>query len=91
VNDPLAEPGRIARLVKNGYLVRTMTDPGPAGVRAGDTKRRDAAMDSGAQILSTDYPYDESAASGYAVRFGHGKVRCNPVVKPAACDSPMAE
>lgn len=64
-----------------------MTDPNPAAVRANDTTKRDASMISGAQILSTDYPYDESAASGYAVRFDRGNVRCNPVLKPAACDS----
>jgi hypothetical protein len=46
-------------------------------------------MISGAQILSTDYPYDEGAGSGYAVRFDRGNVRCNPVLKPAACDSAM--
>ena len=62
-----------------------MTDPGPGGVRADDTERRDAAMASGAQILSTDYPYDEPAGSGYAVRFDRGNARCNPVLKAAAC------
>ncbi len=85
VNDSLADPNLIPGLVRKGYLVRTMTDPGPAGVRANDTKKREAAMASGAQILSTDYPWDESAPSGYSVRFANGIVRCNPVLKPAGC------
>jgi hypothetical protein len=87
VNNAMSDPGVIPGLVRKGYLVRTMTDPNPAGVRANDTRKRDSSMISGAQILSTDYPYDEAAASGYAVRFDRGNVRCNPVLKPAACDS----
>jgi hypothetical protein len=86
-NDSVKDPDLVPGLVRKGYLVRTMTDPGPAGVRANDTKRRDGSMASGAQILSTDYPYDEAAESGYAVRFEGGAIaRCNPVLKPAHCD-----
>jgi hypothetical protein len=85
VNDP-SDVGRIQQLVHKGYLIRTMTDPGPQGVRDGVTKRRDAAITSGAQILSTDYPYKESAAgSKYAVSFDDGDIHCNPVLKPTAC------
>lgn len=83
VNNATADPDRIPSLVSKGYLVRTMTDPAPAAIHAGDTKKRDAAMASGAQILSTDYPYNEKAASGYSVQFEHGNVRCNPVLKAA--------
>jgi hypothetical protein len=89
VNNSASDPELVPGLIRKGYLVRTMTDPGTAGVRANDTKKRDASMVSGAQILSTDYPYDEAAGSGYSVRFDHGNVRCNPVLKPAACDSAM--
>ena len=52
-------------------------------MRSGKTKRRDAALASGAQMVSTDYPFDEKAAgSGYSVRFegsGQQHVRCNPL------------
>jgi hypothetical protein len=89
VNNSTSDPSLIPGLVRKGYLVRTMTDPGPDGVRANDTKKKDAAMVSGAQILSTDYPYDEAASSGYAVRFDQGNIRCNPVLKPAVCDVTM--
>ena len=85
VNNSEANPELIPSLVRKGYIVRTMTDPTPEGLRADDTKKRDTAMRSGAQILSTDYPYDEAAASGYAVHFDRGNVRCNPVLKPASC------
>lgn len=85
VNNPVNS--NIPDLVRKGYLVRTMTDPGPAGVRANSTDRRDAAMASGAQILSTDYPYVERASSSYSVSFDAGNVRCNPVLKPKGCDA----
>lgn len=86
INDP-ASPA-IPGLVKRGYLVRTMTDGGSEAVRAGRTERRDQALASGAQILSTDYPFDWKAkSSGYHVELpGGAKARCNPVNAPtAAC------
>ncbi len=87
-NDSASKPDLVPGLVRKGYLVRTMTDPNPAGVRANDTKHRDASIASGAQILSTDYPLHEPAASGYFVEVEQGTVHCNPVLKPAACDFP---
>jgi hypothetical protein len=84
-NDSASDPNLVSGLVRKGYLVRTTTDSGPAGVRANDTKRRDATIASGAQILSTDYPLHEPAASGYFVEVEHGTVRCNPVLRPAGC------
>ena len=92
VNNSEGDPDLIPNLVRKGYLVRTMTDPQPEAIRANNGKRRDVAMASGAQILSTDYPLDEPAASGFAVRFDHGNIRCNPVLKLAGCtDSALAE
>jgi len=82
-----AQSPEIPELVRQGYLVRTMTDGGAAAVRKGDTARRDAALASGAQILSTDYPFEWKAAeSGYGVSLPDGKrVRCNPVNAPKHC------
>ena len=62
-----------------------MTDPNPAAIHANETKKRDASIASGAQILSTDYPLHEPAASGYQVEVDHTTARCNPVLKPKAC------
>ncbi|MBY0505016.1 MAG: phosphatidylinositol-specific phospholipase C1-like protein [Bryobacteraceae bacterium] len=85
MNNPLSP--EIPELVRKGYLVRTMTDGGARAIRAGDTKRRDAALASGAQILSTDYPYEWKAeGSGYSVSLPDGqKARCNPVNAPKGC------
>jgi hypothetical protein len=77
----------IAALVKQGYLVRTRTDADTKEGRSGSTLRRDHAMASGAQILSTDYPKAEPAQwTGYFVSFAGGAMaRCNPVARNAAC------
>jgi hypothetical protein len=76
-NDGSAE--EIARLVKAGYLVRTRTDADLKEPARGDTTRRDRMLASGAQLLSTDYPDHEPAASGYVLRFaGDAAARCNP-------------
>jgi hypothetical protein len=87
VNDPLKDPGLIPRLVKTGYLVRTRTDADTVQARSGDTKMRDAALASGAQILSSDYYFTEKASwTGFSVNFPKGEVaRCNPVTGPAGC------
>ncbi len=77
----------IAALVRQGYLVRTRTDADTKEARSGSTERRDHAMASGAQILSTDYPKAEPAQwTGYSVSFpGGAMARCNPVAKNPAC------
>jgi hypothetical protein len=77
----------IAALVRQGYLVRTRMDADTKEGRSGSTVRRDHAMASGAQILSTDYPKAEPAKwTGYSVSFAGGAMaRCNPVARNAAC------
>lgn len=97
-----AEPGRadaafvernegsaeeIAGLVRRGYLVRTRADADTRQARTGDTSRRDTALRSGAQMVSTDYPAAEpSRWTGYSVSLPGGvAVRCNPVNAPSAC------
>ncbi len=97
-----AEPGRpdaafvernegsaeeIAALVRRGYLVRTRADADTRQGRTGDTARREVALRSGAQMVSTDYPAAEPARwTGYSVSLPGGVVaRCNPVNAPASC------
>ena len=91
VNDPLKDPALIPNLVRKGYLIRTRTDADTVQARSGDTRQRDAALASGAQILSSDYYFDEKASwSGYSVNFPKGEIaRCNPVLNPPHCDAPV--
>lgn len=78
---------QIAALVRKGYLVRTRTDADTKQGRTNDTTRRDLALASGAQFLSTDYPASEPAQwSGYSVSLPKEAVaRCNPVNAPGNC------
>lgn len=69
---------KIQRLVSEGYFVRTRAD---AGLHVRGTDRRDAALASGAHIVSTDFPPGEPhPESGYTVALEHGApARSNPV------------
>ncbi len=87
IDDPIAEGDRIRAAVEAGYLVRTRTDVPGIDAPAGDTGRRDAAMASGAQYLSTDYYVpDPGLGTGFVVDLpGDDPARCNPVNAPAEC------
>ncbi|PPU65443.1 hypothetical protein XcodCFBP4690_05590 [Xanthomonas codiaei] len=83
-NDGPAE--EITQLVKAGYLVRTRADADLKQAQANDTTRRDRMLASGAQLISTDFPVNAPASSGYVVRFAGGAVaRCNPQRPQTLC------
>ncbi len=80
VNDVLTDRERIERLVREGYLVRTRADIDTREARRDDGGRRDAALASGAQFVSSDFPEARPEFSGYVVRLPGGVVaRRNPV------------
>jgi len=83
----------ITSLVREGYLVRTRADAGTVEARSNDGHRRDMALRSGAQIVSTDYPQSEPARwSGYVVALPNGlPARCNPVIGPPGCVDSLLE
>jgi len=85
--------GEIAALVRKGYLVRTRADADTVEARKGDVRRRDEALRSGAQIVSTDYPAFEPARwTGYFVALPGGvAARCNPVNATADCKNALLE
>ena len=85
-NDPLSDPGDIASLVEQGYMVRTRADADTVQARTNDTTQRDAALSSGAHFISTDYPVPNLDFSEYQVTLPGGRVaRCNPV-NPGPCE-----
>lgn len=85
-NDPLSDPGDIASLVEQGYMVRTRADADTVQARTNDTTQRDAALASGAHFISTDYPVPNPDFSEYQVTLPGGRVaRCNPV-NPGPCE-----
>ena len=83
----------ITALVRKGFLVRTRADADTKEARSGDTRRRDSALASGAQIVSTDYPaYEPSRWTGYRVELPGGVVaRCDPAIATAGCKSRAIE
>jgi hypothetical protein len=89
MNDALEEGASIAERVAAGYLVRTRSDLPIQEARTGDTTRREAALSSGAQFVSTDYPEPSPFDSGYVVRLPgtEGPGRCNPVSAPIGCQN----
>lgn len=85
----------IQDLVRRGYLIRTRSDISLSTVRAGDTGRVKLSLDSGAQIISTDFP-----SPGMSARYGtdftahlphNTPARCNPVNAPKTCQTNQLE
>jgi hypothetical protein len=87
LNDSKGDP--IAARVDAGYVVRTRADADTEEARVDDTSTRDAALASGAQWVSTDYPVPNPAfGTGYFVEIPDGHpARCNPVNAPSGCRS----
>lgn len=87
LNDVKRDHEPIRHLVSSGFLVRTRADADTAEARANDPTRRDMALSSGAQFVSTDYPDPNRAFSDYVVRLPGGVVaRVNPVSGPKGLD-----
>lgn len=91
-NDPINDVD-IPALVAAGYIVRTRADADTEQARTGDTTQRDAALASGAQYVSTDYPVPNPAfGTGYFVEIpGDGIARCNPINAPPECADALLE
>ncbi|MEW6270977.1 MAG: phosphatidylinositol-specific phospholipase C1-like protein [Thermodesulfobacteriota bacterium] len=89
LNDPIADGELIRDLVSRGFIVRTRADADTVQARTGDNTQRDAALASGAQFVSTDYPVpDPDFGTGYRVEIPGGTpARCNPVSAPPGCTS----
>lgn len=87
LNDPIRSFDRIRDLVAQGFIVRTRADGDTAEARTGDTTKRDAAIESGAQFVSTDYPVpNPDFGTGYFVALpGAAPARCNPISAPPEC------
>ncbi len=96
MNDPTGENvAAIQAVVRKGYLVRTRTDVDTVQARTGDTVQRDAALASGAQWLSTDYPVvgrAETFGTNYVAKIpGGSPARCNPIMAGLACRNDLLE
>jgi Phosphoinositide phospholipase C, Ca2+-dependent len=85
MDDP--DEAKIQALVKEGFIVRTRADADLIEARNHDTSRREVALRSGAQIVSTDFEVAVPTIGGdYVVQIPGGTpARCNPVNAPKNC------
>jgi hypothetical protein len=95
-NEPRdANVEQIQTLVRTGYVVRTRSDEPLETVLSRDETRLRAALASGAQLVSTDFPEVGMSARydrDYVVALPEGGVaRCNPVIRPPGCRSRKLE
>ncbi len=93
VNEPITDFHYIQKLVRAGYLVRTRSDADTREAREGDYTRMQAAFDSGAQYISTDYYHpNPDFGTGYQVKLpGGGPGRWNPLLPPPVKGLPAPE
>ena len=91
LNEPIADAAAIAEALAANLLVRTRADADLVEPRAADTTRRDAALASGAQLVSTDVPV-LTPDFDYRFDIPSGEPsRCNPVTAPAICTARAIE
>lgn len=77
-NNPIEEQQEISALVKQGFMVRTRADASTREARNNDTRRFEAALEAGAQYITTDYLFPREEWSSYSVRLPDNNVaRCN--------------
>ena len=91
LDDPVAASAAIADATAAGLLVRTRADTDGVEVRAGDRTRLEAALASGAHLVSTDFPAPTDAYGEWLVLPGGTPARCNPVTAPQECTSEAIE
>jgi hypothetical protein len=88
VQDPLVDGAKIREWVKSGVIVRTRTDANTVEARAHDFTKTRAAIESGAQAVSTDYYPGAPDPLGlhFTVTLPNGAMAgCSPVRVAAGC------
>jgi hypothetical protein len=88
MNDPKTDGKEITRRVEAGFMVRTRADADTREARTGDFSRMEAAIKSGAQLISTDYYLSKLSPTGkFQVAFENDKYEaCNPLIAPINCE-----
>jgi len=89
-DNPLNNEEAIAEAVQAGMLIRSRADATDEPL-AGDYSRQEAALRSGAQMISTDYPAPVSDREYWLDIPGGTPSRCNPVNAPPECRSQEIE
>ena len=91
INEPFGGADRIRAAVIAGHLVRTRADTDSIEALVLDYSRFEAALESGAHFISTDYPF-ENTPDRYGILIPRGQPsRCNPLVAPIECSARALE
>ena len=86
LNEPIKDASRIREAVETGLIVRTRADADTLEARERKTERRESALRSGAQYVSTDYMKPDPRFSKYSVSLPDGVTTvCNPVRAKRRC------
>lgn len=86
-DDPVGDAAALGEAVAAGYIVRTRADTVHGPLVANHLDRTQAALDSGAHLLSTDYPGPVEGID-YVLELPDGAPsRCNPLTAPGFCTS----
>lgn len=85
INNPIDGQASIRAVVQANHLVRTRADSDGEETESLDYDRANAALDSGAHFISTDFPFAPSEDEyGFVIPLGTPS-RCNPIQSPESC------
>jgi hypothetical protein len=87
MDDPVGDFDSIQAAVDAGFIVRTRSDTEKGELRSGNYAQKEAALASGAHLLSTDFPAPVEGVDYVLEIPGGTPSRCNPLVAPADCTS----
>lgn len=86
IEDPIKDAARITADVKAGLMVHTWADAETKEARTDNTARRESALTSGAQIVSTDFLYADPKIGPYQVRLANDhRASCDVQLSPQRC------
>jgi hypothetical protein len=86
VSVAVPDSATIKPLLQQHMIVRTHADADAVEARANDLTRAAKAIQSGAQVVATDYPVPDPTIGPYVVRLPTTAVaRCDPVTAPKSC------
>ena len=86
-NDPVADAAAIQAALAAHLLVRTRCDEDGDQARADDLSLFNAALATGAQFISTDFPAPVTGLAYYITIPDGTPARCNPITAPPDCTS----
>jgi Phosphoinositide phospholipase C, Ca2+-dependent len=86
VSVAMPDAARITKLLDQNMMIRTLADADGVEARANDLTRATNAIQSGAQVVATDYPVADPTVGPYLVELpGSAVARCDPVTAPRRC------